>query len=74
MENWFTDKDLARAATEKKKEWIETFHNDNGTSYRIHYQGDPITHKEFVMRTRSARLDIPEKPESIDSRFEILDL
>lgn len=74
MENWFTDKDLARASTEKKKEWIETFHYDDGASYRIHYQGDPITHEEFVERTKSMRLDMPKKDEPIDSRFEIMDL
>lgn len=70
MANWFIDKDLSRYATEKKKEWIETFHHEDGTS-RIHYQGDPITYEEFVKRTISMRLDIPE---TIDSRFEILDL
>jgi hypothetical protein len=74
MENWFTDKDLARAATEKKKEWIEVYHHKDGTSSKIHYMGEPITHEEFVTRTKSARLDMPKRDETIDSRFEILDL
>jgi len=73
MENWVTDKDLARANV-KKREWKETYYHEDGTSSKIHYIGDPITREEFVKRTRSARLDMPKKDEPINNRFEILDL